>query len=196
MDILLVDDPPLFCDAAAALVARHWPKSTLHACGTLAQALARLAERARDLLLLDLSLRDSDGLATLAAVREAAPQVAVVVLSADARPATVMAAIDAGAAGYITKSSSAEAMRQALQTVFDGGEELRGTHALADLSARQIDVLRLLLRGLSNKAMANELQVYEATIKTHVAALFRKLEVDNRTQAVLAAARLGLRLAA
>jgi DNA-binding NarL/FixJ family response regulator len=212
MNILLVDDHPLFCEAAKALVTRHWPQAMLQSCGTLSGALAALSTGRCDLLLLDLTLTDSDGLATLQQVRRACPALTVVVLSADERRETVLAAIDAGASGYIPKSSNPQAMRQALQVVLDGGVFLppatlvQDGHAaargappadpLAGLSARQIDVLRLLVRGLPNKTIARELDVSEATVKTHMAALYRKLEVDSRTQAVLAAARLGLRLGA
>jgi DNA-binding NarL/FixJ family response regulator len=140
-----------------------------------------------------------------------------VVLSADERAGTVTAAIEAGAAGFIAKTANATQLCGSLQTVLDGGvcvpaSCLSDVHAAAaqrhaasggdalvdpltqDLSARQVDVLRLLVQGQPNKAISRELALSESTVKTHVAAVFRKLGVSNRTQAVLAAARLGLRL--
>jgi DNA-binding NarL/FixJ family response regulator len=210
MNVLLVDDHPLLCDAIEMLFARHWPRTRVRSCGSLAQALAQVQAHAPELVLLDLALPDSRELQALCALREACPQAQVVVLSADDRAETVTAAIEAGAAGYVVKTADAPTLQQALQTVLDGGVALPAScigdvHALAvqrhhaaalqhDLSERQRDVLRLLIQGKANKEISRALDLSESTVKTHIAALFRKLDVSNRTQAVLAAARLGLRL--
>jgi DNA-binding NarL/FixJ family response regulator len=128
-----------------------------------------------------------------------------------------MAAIGAGAAGYIPKTADAESMLAALRVVLAGGVYLPpsvlerraadrpGSRAWSpppqrpeDLgfSPRQADVLRLLIEGQPNKLISRELDMSESTVKTHLAAIFRKLDANSRTQAVLAAARLGLRLGA
>lgn len=211
MSWLLVDDHPLFCDAMGLLLARRWPGLRLQHVGSLAQARDKLHALRPDLVLLDLNLPDARGLQALLALRDEFPALALLVISGDDRTELVHAAIEAGAAGFISKTADAEALCGQLQTVLDGGVCLPATclgdahatvaqrHAQAQallqaLSPRQLEVLRLLVQGLPNKTISRELALSEATVKTHVAAVFRKLGVVNRTQAVLAAAQLGLRL--
>ena len=207
---LLVDDHALFRDGVALLVAQRFPELQLATAGDVAGALAALRD-APDcrLVLLDLGLPDSSGMAGLQRLREAAPTVAIVVLSADDRPETVLGAIDRGAAGFISKSADSAAFSAALRCVLDGRVHLpaqalrqacaaapRGPAADEDLglSPRQLEVLRLLVEGRSNKLIMRELSLSESTVKTHLQAIFRRLDVGSRTQAVVAAARLGLRL--
>ena len=209
MKCLLVDDHALVRDALALLIALHHPQVGLRHAGRLGEARAVLAaEPDVDLVLLDLSLPDSAGLTTLIAVREAAPATRIVVLSADDRPQTVLAAIDAGAAGFIPKTTESRSLRAALETVLGGGVHVpqpapdaaqiapRQPASVGELglTQRQIDVLRLLVDGHSNKLIARGLDLSASTVKTHLEAIFQRLEVNSRTQAVVAAARLGLRL--
>jgi len=204
---LLVDDHALVRDALALLIALHHPQVDLRQAGRLRDALALLGNEPNvDLVLLDLALPDSAGIATLSALREAAPDTRIVVLSADERAETVLAAIDAGAAGFIPKSTESGVLRQALATVLAGGVYLPSTEGLATsdegagagaadlgLTPRQIDVLRMLVDGGSNKRIARALDLAPSTVKTHLEAIFERLQVNSRTQAVVAAARLGLR---
>ena len=207
MKTLLIDDHALFREGLALLMSSAFPEHVCHQAGSLAQALDLLAAQPDiRLVLFDLGLPDNTGIAGLQRLREAAPQASVVVLSADDTPETVLAAIDNGAAGFIPKTSRPNAMREALERVLAGGVYLppdmlgpRPDAAHADgtalgMSPRQLDVLRLLIDGKSNKLICRELDLAESTVKTHLAAIFRKLEVSSRTQAVVAAARLGLRL--
>ena len=132
----------------------------------------------------------------------------MVVLSGDDRPETVEQAIELGACGFVPKTARGDTLMQALQVTLDGGVWLppgsmagalpatvfgRVTPATLGLSPRQADVLRLLIDGQPNKLICRALALSESTVKTHLAAVFRRLEVNTRTQAVLAAARLGLR---
>ena len=167
------------------------------------------------LVLLDLSLPDGDGIEALPRLREAAPGATLVALSADDSIATVMAAIGAGAAGFIPKTAQAGVLLDALRFVLAGGVYLpppmldrRATERPGStgwtpaaqqpealgFSPRQCDVLRLLIDGKPNKLISRDLDMSESTVKTHLAAIFRKLDANSRTQAVLAVARLGLRL--
>lgn len=209
MKILLVDDHALFRESVALLVEHRLPGLQLRLAGDVAGALAALqAEPGFALVLLDLALPDSSGFTGVERLREAAPQLPLVVMSADDRPETVLAAIDRGAAGFIPKSADSRAFAAALRTVFEGrvylppqallGQGPKTEPVLDDelgLSPRQIEVLRLLVQGHSNKLIVRELGIAESTVKTHVEAIFRRLGVNSRTQAVVAAARLGLRLA-
>jgi DNA-binding NarL/FixJ family response regulator len=208
---LLVDDHALFRESVALLVEHRLPDLTLALAGDIAGALDALhADPGCSLVLLDLGLPDSSGMSGLQRLRDAAPAVAIVVLSADDRPETVLGAIDRGAAGFIPKSADSAAFTQALRDVIEGRVHLppqalqRGTLSASEnldggelgLSPRQLDVLRLLVEGRSNKLIMRELELSESTVKTHLQAIFRRLEVNSRTQAVVAAARLGLRLSA
>ena len=215
MHTLLVDDHSLFREGLALLITQGFAGLTLRQAGDIAEALSQL-DRHPDLqlVLLDLALPDAAGTSGLLRVRQRAPHVAVVVLSADATPDTVIAAIDAGAAGFIPKTARSGVMLEALRTVLGGGVYLPPaalldradadsalpagpgppSHELPGLTRRQLDVLRLLIEGKSNKLICRELELSESTVKTHLASIFRHLGANSRTQAVVAAARLGLRL--
>lgn len=206
MKILLVDDHALFRDALGLLIGWRFPSvSTVHA-GTVADAVARLEEEsAIDVVLLDLSLPDSEGLATLQRVREAAPAHRIVVLSGDDHPGTVERAIELGAVGFVPKTAQRDTLEHALARILEGGVFLPQVVAAAQaavqpappdlgLSPRQREVLRLVIEGKPNKLICRALDVSESTVKTHLEAIFRRLEVKSRTEAVVAAARLGWRV--
>ena len=216
MKLLLVDDHALLRDGLALMMAQEFRELQLLQAGTLAEAHAALqANPDVRLVLLDLGLPDGDGIEALPGLREAAPGAMLVALSADEKRETVLAAIAAGAAGYIPKTAQSGAMMAALRFVLSGGvylpaavlerrasERRDGGAAGAverspeelGLSPRQVDVLKLLVEGKSNKLIARDLAMSESTVKTHLEALFRRLGANSRTQAVVAAARLGLRL--
>ncbi len=215
MKALLVDDHALFRDGFAILMAQRFPEVHLIAAADIGEAGQALGEHPDiELILLDLGLPDSQGLSSLQRLLALSGDVPLVVMSADERPETILAAIDRGAAGFVPKSSRLSEIEGALRIVLDGGTylppgiyrdlapavgagmdpvQLREARleALA-LSARQIDVLRLLVLGRSTKLISRELDVAESTVKTHLLALFRKLDVNSRTQAIVAAARMGI----
>jgi len=210
MKWLLVDDHALFRDGLALLIAHRLstpelPIEVLEAAD-LVQAGEVLAQHPDlSLVLLDLGLSDHQGLGTLTQWISMAPGVPVVVLSADERPDVILAAVDAGAAGFIPKTVHAQTMQEALRCVLGGGVYLPAmtlaapraksgaTLAALGLSERQVDVLRLLIEGKSNKDICRRLELAESTVKTHLAAIFRKLDVNSRTQAVVAVAQAGIR---
>jgi DNA-binding NarL/FixJ family response regulator len=216
MKALLVDDHALFRSGLMMLLALRFPEVTMREADGLTTALAHLeAEPDIELVLLDLGLRDSDGLPTLRQLRAVSDERTLVVLSASDDPDTMIAALNEGAAGFIPKTTRSGAVEQALRVVLSGGiylppaiysavapqpelsqsDEDRAAEAIdrLGLSPRQVDVLRLLTAGQSNKVICRELDLAESTIKTHLLGLFRKLGVGSRTEAVVAAARLGLK---
>ena len=198
MKVLLIDDHAMFREGLSLLVAQRFPEVQLLHADSLKRALALLAAQpAIGIVLLDLGLPDSRGMDGLVRLRAALPQGRIVVLSADDTPATVRAALEHGAAGFLPKSADGAALQAALRTLFQGGmlatavpAEAMGAHGL---SPRQLDVLRLLVEGAPTKQICRELGLAEPTVKSHLAEIYRRLGIHNRTQAVAAAARLGLR---
>jgi DNA-binding NarL/FixJ family response regulator len=218
MKVLIVDDHPLIREALANVLAELGHEVTVLQAESLKGALAELAAHPdTTLILLDLMLPDAEGTSVLGEVRQAYPDVPVVVLSANDNRATVLAAIDGGAMGFISKRSASPVLVNALRLVLAGEvyippEVLRaetlprpvagaalaaGTRRTGEelgLTPRQMDVLTLLVQGKPNKVICRELGLAEGTVKTHTAAIFRALAVSNRTQAVFAVSRLGIQL--
>lgn len=213
MRALVIDDHPLVRDAVANVLRALDPTVDIAVagdCDTGLQAAAHGAEL--DLVLLDLNLPGLSGIPALKRWRSQYPLVPVIVLSASDDQATVLAAINAGAAGYIPKSSSNDVMREALRLVLAGGKYLPpellvpagatrsakarrqavGHAETLGLTERQIAVLRLIAKGAPNKVICRELGLAERTVKAHVTAVLRSLNVSSRTQAAVEAVRLGL----
>ncbi len=211
MKILVVDDHALIREAVRHVVAALGDVVSVLAVSDCEQGFALAeGEPELDLVLLDFNLRGLSGVAAIKAWRSRFPALPVVVLSsAEDRP-TVLAAIGAGAAGFVPKSSSNEVMLSAVRLVLAGGkylpaEVLARTESAArpahrspasldglGLSPRQLDVLKLIAQGKPTKLICDELGLAERTVKAHTTEVFRALGVSNRTQAALAAARLGL----
>lgn len=207
MKTLLVDDHTLLRETLAAVMGQTWPTLEVLQSGSLADACAQCDAHADlRLVLIDLGLPDAVGMSSLTTLRERAPNARHVVVSADDRPQTVLDAIDAGAVGFIPKTSEFRVMVDALDRVLQGGvylppsatcqPDLPTTADAPALSPRQLAVLGLLVEGHSNKAICRALDLSASTVKTHLETIFRRLAVSSRTQAVLAVARLGLRLPA
>lgn len=214
MKLLLVDTHALYREGLALLINRSFPELELLQAGGIAEALAHL-ERHPDLqlMLLDLELREAEGARGLRQIRARAPGVTVMLLAGDTPADTLLEAIQAGAAGFIPKAAPAGFMQKALRRMIDAGgaaaaasqppavaaaeprpEAAPSTEALTDLTPRQRDVLRLLIEGKTNKLICRELALSESTVKTHLASIFRRLGATSRTQAVVAAARMGLQI--
>lgn len=172
-----------------------------------AEAARRVAadEADIDLVLLDLMLPDDDGFVALEAFAGTHPLLPIVVLSASESREDMQRALDAGAMGYVPKSSTVPVMLNALRLVLAGGLYVppalvggRSAEAAVEaaqpaLTPRQLEVLARVVEGKSNKTIASELGMAVATVKAHVTSVFKTLKVSNRTQAALAAERLGLR---
>ena len=214
LKILLIDDHALFREGVSLLLQRLDARLQVAEAAGCAQALQWLCSHgAADLVLIDLHMPGLDGLAGLDRLRQQWPQMPAVVMSADDAPATVRAALDRGAMGFIPKSSTADLMLHALRVVLGQGIYLPpataaglagalgalpaassgSTPASLGLTPRQSDVLRLILQGKPAKLICRELGLSEGTVKTHTTAVLRTLNVTTRTQAVIVASRLGLR---
>jgi DNA-binding NarL/FixJ family response regulator len=206
MQVLLADDHGLFRELLAKAVKELSDSVDVLHAGDLPRTLdlARGSTKI-DLILLDLRMPGMNGLAGLKLVRDACPDVPVVILSGEADPDTIRASLQAGSAGFIPKTTRIAAMVNALKLVLAGetyvppaalsqsaesnGKAPKGVDAL---TPRERDVLRHLVGGHSNKEIGRLLQVEEVTVAVHLRAIFKKLGVKNRTQAVSIALRLGL----
>jgi DNA-binding NarL/FixJ family response regulator len=198
MKVLVVDDHPLIREALRNVLAELDAGCELLESADSAGALRTVAAQPEiDLVLLDLNLPDADGFATLEELRRRRPATAVVMLSAQNDHQLVTRSIALGAAGYIPKSTPHEVMVSALRLVCSGGlylppEVLAGEGpANPQLTARERQVLALMLEGKSNKRICSRLGLAEATVKNHVTAILKALGASNRTEAVIAAGRLG-----
>jgi len=206
--VMLVDDHAFLRDALAEVMVRAFPGVQVLQAGNLQGATVLLeVHRDVDLLLLDLQLPDGDGLDALAGLRIASGA-RLVVMSADDQPDTIRCALEAGASGYLPKTLGSGDMLAAVKEVLQGGiyvpasalaavpctdgpQELEGL----GLSPRQTEVLSLLVEGVANKGIARELDISEATVKSHISAILYQFGVATRTQVVVAMARRGWRVA-
>ncbi|MDJ0642606.1 MAG: response regulator transcription factor [Erythrobacter sp.] len=196
--IVIADDHPLFRTALSHAVTKVWPGAEVVEAGSAGAARAELETALPECLLLDLHMEDSNGLSVLMDLRQDFPALPIVIVSASEEPRVYAAASQLGAAAFIPKSASLDAMREALSAVREGDNWFPETDAEADddlaamasLTPAQRRILSQMKAGLLNKQIAYELDISEATVKAHITAIFRKLGVVSRTQAVLLATKL------
>ena len=205
MNILIVDDHPLFRHALIQAVRYSFPQAQIHESAAVNEFYERLENGPEpDLVLLDLNLPGASGFSALVHVRAQYPSIPIVVVSAHEQVSIIQRAIAHGAVGYIPKSAHPSHIGEAIRHVLDGeiwlppnlptnisfdpreADETALAERIQSLTPQQFRVLMMVAEGLLNKQIGYELDVCEATIKAHVAAIFRKLGVQNRTQAVLA----------
>jgi DNA-binding NarL/FixJ family response regulator len=197
--IVVADDHPLFRAALRSAVEKAAPDAAIEECASLVEVRAALSQPV-DLLLLDLKLSDSEGMAGLAAIRAEHPAAPVAVVSASEDAPVVRHVLGLGAAGFIPKSAALPQMVEAIGAILAGDgwwPELPEDETDDDLAGRvgsltpsQLRILEGLKAGRLNKQIAFDLGVSEATIKAHLTSVFRKLGVQNRTQAVILAKQL------
>jgi DNA-binding NarL/FixJ family response regulator len=198
MKILLVDDHALFRAGLRMLLAALGKDVAVIEAATADEALAIVrAEADIALCLLDLSLKSSEGLSLLGALKQEAPNLVIVVVSGADDSITIRNCIEAGAMSFIPKSATPEVLTHALRQVLKG--EVYLPEQLANdvnaeprplLTVRQREVLKYLSQGLPTKLIARRLELSEYTIKEHIALIFQALHVHNRTEAVICASRL------
>jgi len=210
MKILIIDDHPLIQEALKHVLAALDPTLELVQAQDASDAHAALSrEPDTDLILLDLALPGCDGFELLADLRREWPGMPVLVLSATHDRETVEHALDLGAMGFIPKTANTRVLLDALRLVLSGGVHVPAESAQANsalrprsvtrpeqlgLTLRQADVLKLLVQGKPNKLICRDLRLSEGTVKVHVSAILRALNVRNRTQVVIELARRGVRL--
>ena len=214
MKVLCIDDHALFREGLALLMVRLFDGvRVLHADSCEVGLSVLDAHPDLALILLDLRLpRHLSGKDGITLFRQAAPAVPLVVVSGDEDPDVILECVDKGAMGYIPKSVTTSVLLSALRLVLDGhpyvptnavrrlSDDIHSTSGhsaespVPHFTAREEEVLALMMRGMQNKLIADRLGITsEGTVKQHVSAVLAKLNVRNRTQAVVKAVALGLR---
>jgi DNA-binding NarL/FixJ family response regulator len=198
--VMVVDDHPLMRVGVASIVNARPDMTVVAQTGTGEEAVTLFTKHKPDVTLMDLRLPGMSGVDAILSIRSSHQRARFVVLTTYEGDADIHRALEAGAQGYVIKGMPYQTLVDALQKVHAGGRFLPPPVARAlasrmpdsDLSAREQEVLRLLVRGNSNKDIASVLGITEATVKCHVSAIFLRLNVSDRTQAVVTALQRGL----
>lgn len=209
LKFLIADDHPLFRDALKGALAGNYPDTQIVESDSLQTTLQALDDNSDiDLVLLDLHMPGCENFYGLIRVSEDYPKVPVAVVSATDNVQVIAQVMSFGAKGFMPKSTPSADMAEAIKSILQGQiwlpeglkaqieqvseEDVSVAQKIAELTPKQFQVLRLLQHGLLNKQIAYDLNVTEATVKAHISAIFRKLEVNTRTQAVLLIEKLQL----
>jgi DNA-binding NarL/FixJ family response regulator len=209
--VLVVEDHPLFARALESLLSEAEIEIVATA-STKAEAIALAREHASDVVLMDYHLPDGTGAEAAAAIRAASPQLAVVMLTADETEDAMLAAVEAGVSGFLSKAERPDAVRDAIRRAATGEmlipsavlsrlvaarrarnqAEVVRRRAAQTLTPREREVLVLLARGEDNAAIAQRMSVAIATVRTYVQSVIEKLGAHSKLEAVVRAGELGL----
>jgi len=200
IDVLICDDHPIMQIGIAAIIQSQPDMRVIAQAGTAQEAIRMFQKHHPDITLMDLRLPDTSGAEAIRAIRRSAPAARVIVLTTYEGDEDIHQALEAGAMGYLIKGMPHEVLVDAVRKVHAGRRFLPRPITLAlasrmpdgELSAREKQVLSLLVKGKSNHEIADELDIKEATVKSHVSAILMRLNVTDRTQAVVTALQRGL----
>ena len=205
--ILIADDHPVVREGLAAMLSREPDIDVVGEAADGQEAVDRAASLGPDIILMDLQMPRLGGVDAIRLIRERHPAVQTIVLTTYGDDDSIFQGIAAGARGYLLKDAPRDELFRAVRAVARGESLLQPAVATRllnrvsrkpaqpapeVLTERELDVLRLLARGAANKEIGAELHISESTVKTHVANIFQKLDVGDRTEAVTAALRRGL----
>jgi DNA-binding NarL/FixJ family response regulator len=201
--VLLADDHGVVRDGLARLIAALDDMEVVGTAADGLEAVRRSAELGPDVVLMDLDMPRMDGIEATRRVLKDRPGTAVLVLTSFSDRARILGAVEAGACGYLLKDVSADEVADGIRAAARGESPIdpRAARTIitarsqpdpgSELSAREAEVLTLLVEGLANKLIARRLEISEKTVKTHLTSIFRTLGVTDRTQAALWAQRHG-----
>lgn len=208
--ILVVDDHPIFRQAMNTILVERFNDVVTLEADSVAAALEILSQQTNlDLIMLDLNLPGSTGLNGLLDIRNAYPNIPVVVISAEIEKQQILQTISFGAAGFISKSSKIDDIADSIESIFEGnvclpsdllrssGEQKTAPNEtkispekIRTLTRKELLVLKHLTKGSANKVIAYELNISETTVKSHVSSILKKLGASNRVKVVAGAANI------
>jgi DNA-binding NarL/FixJ family response regulator len=206
--VLIADDHTVVRDGLVALLARRPDITVVGEASNGVEAVEKAGQLRPDVILMDLRMPEMDGAEAMRRIREQDPDVRFLVLTTFDNDEYIFEAIQAGAKGYLLKDASREDLFRAVVAVYKGEsliqpavasrvldrfvEMSRRTVPGETLSEREVEVVRLMARGAANKEIAAALFISESTVKTHIANIFQKLDVNDRTEAVTTALQKGI----
>jgi DNA-binding NarL/FixJ family response regulator len=198
--ILIADDHPVVRQGIAAIISQEPDMTVVAQAGSGAEAIDLFRRHRPDLTLMDLSLPDRTGVEVIETLLAESPDARFVVLTVYGGEDDIYLALKAGARAYLLKDAGGEVLVEAIRAVLEGkrylppgvASRLADRMSGTDLTRRELDVLKLLAAGGSNRRIAERLHVTEGTVKTHLNNILGKLGVTSRTQAILTALRRGI----
>ena len=208
IQIVVVDDHPVLRDGLSAVLSTQPDFRVIGEAESGVEAVGIIVELRPDVVMLDLEMPEMDGVETLKRLREHNPDIRVIVFTAFDTDERILAAVQAGAQGYLLKGAPRDQIFEAVRVVHSGDSLLQpvvaskllrqmsqtgdSTDALGSVTPRESEVLNLLALGLQNKEIAGQLGISERTVKFHVGSILSKLNAGNRTEAVTIALQRGL----
>src|SRR5262245_3837941 len=200
LKVLVADDHTLMREGVAAVIARQPDMMVAAQAADGEEAMALVEKESPDVVLLDLRMPKLDGVAVTARLRQKFPDLAIVILSNYDTDEDILRALKAGAKAYLLKDTPPDELANCVRTVHSGrnyvsatiGAKLAAQATQTSLTFLELDVIKLIAQGCLNKEIADRLSITEGTVKSHTSALFEKLGVANRTEAVREAVRRGL----
>jgi two-component system, NarL family, response regulator len=198
--ILIADDHPIVREGLAALLNRANDMEVVAEASNGREALKQFQRCRPDVVLVDLRMPEMDGVDAILAIREQAPEARVIVLTTYDGDEDIYRGLRAGAKAYLLKDAPREELMECIRAVHGGrmwippdvAAKLATRMGDDDLTSRELEVLRLMVRGKSNKEIGNNLGVSEGTVKIHVNHILEKLKVSGRTEATAAALKRGI----
>ena len=206
--ILIADDHPVVREGLSAMLSKEQDVEVVGEAENGVEAVNRAKELKPDIVLMDLRMPELDGVEAMRQIRAEDPDSKFIVLTTYDNDEYIFKGIEAGAKAYLLKDAPREELFKAIRAVYRGesliqpavagkvldrfAELSREARAPEALSERELDVLKFMAKGAANKEIAAELFISESTVKSHIASIFQKLEVNDRTEAVTQAIRKGI----